>query len=144
MQNGIDRKFTHRIQITSSFQSKFIFCPGWSMLSKEQMECTPAQEFAGLGGDGFGTWEAVFQLLFYNKENRTIGWNMFLSEMSTTVTLLLFYCRLCLSPFPILLKSPFPLLSNISSHHNILSSFLIKSGASLFSKTDRFPHHLFD
>lgn len=38
----------------------------------------------------------------------------------------------------------FSLSSNTSSHHNILSPFLIKTGASLFSKTDRFPHHLLD
>lgn len=38
----------------------------------------------------------------------------------------------------------FSRFTNTSSHHNILSPFLIKTGASLFSKTDRFPHHLFE
>ena len=58
-----NKKFTHKIRATSSFQIKFIFYSGWYMISDKQMGPTPSPEFASLGGDGFGAWEAIFQLL---------------------------------------------------------------------------------
>lgn len=130
------RKLAHRIRTIFFFQSKFLLYPDGSLPSNEEMESARLQEFASLGGDGLVNSLPAPPMQKMKIELKATPIS---ASGSGARAFALSYCRTGLSPVTILFKSNLPSLhANISSNHNILSPFLIKDGASLFGRTDRF------